>query len=516
MMWIVTLAAAGSCLSLAHSTRKAPNILFFLADDLGYGDVSPMPGGSNRTQPRLLTPNMARLAEDGLTFTQAYAGSSVCAPSRFSLMTGSHTGHFGRRRNQRSGANGASALTSDSVTVAHMLRSAGYATGLVGKWGLDLNPKIPAPPGVGFPTKQGFDFFYGQSNQWECHNYYPSWLFVNDTNTTVEKNFNASTVNCGPEHSKCTWSGNLFTAAATGWIEQQVGPWFLYLSYTSPHAGAVGTTGEDDVPSPRVSTGPYADKLGVWPDVEVHFANCVHLVDEALGRVMASLDKAGPTFLFFSSDNGAHQEGGHKYEFFTSSGPLNGNKRSIHDGGHRAALLVRGPGVPSGVITKQHWAFYDFFHTAAAIAGVPNSTLPAHIDGYSILPTLQGKTQPQPVLTYHEFGGSWGGLSDPMCCKTPIGNCTPPVGSTVQCHFGINVRHVDGQGRDWTGICLGPTESATTCDEDGGHFFLYDMQKDQGQTTDLSAQFPEVVKSIKAIMLQEHNPSWPSVRSTVK
>ena len=238
-----------------------------------------MPGGANRTQARLLTPNMARLAADGLTFTQAHAGSSVCAPSRYALMTGTHTGHFGRRQGQRSGANGASALTSDSTTVAHMLRGAGYSTALVGKWGLDLNPKLPIPPGVGFPSRQGFDYFYGQSNQWECHDYYPSWLFVNETNTTIAKNLRASKASCGADHEKCTWSGDLFTTAAVDWIQQQgsATPWFLYLSYTSPHAGAVGTTGEDGVPSPRVSSGPYADKLGVWPDVEVHFANCVHV-----------------------------------------------------------------------------------------------------------------------------------------------------------------------------------------------------------------------------------------------
>jgi arylsulfatase A-like enzyme len=489
--WVVVIVAAAAAAVAgalaAPSPRRTSNILFFLADDLGYGDVSPMPGGSNRTRPRLLTPNMAKLASEGLAFTQAYAGSSVCAPSRYALMTGTHTGHFGHRKGQRTGANGASALTADSVTVAHFLREAGYSTALVGKWGLDLNPKQPVPPSVGFPTKQGFDYFYGQSNQWECHNYFPAWIFVNNTNTSIAKNLHASATSCGAQHEKCVWSADLFTSAATDWIAQQrAKSWFLYLSYTSPHAGAVGSIGENDIPSPRVSSGPYASKLGHWPPVEVHFANCVYLVDAALGVVMSSLDKLGlteNTYLFVSSDNGAHQEGGHNFEFFTSSGPLNGNKRSIHDGGHRAALLVRGPRVPRGAVTEQQWAFYDFFRTAAAIAGIADSSLPPNIDGYSILPTLQGLKQPQPPFTYHEFGGAWGGLSDPMCCISPAGKCVAPKDSELHCNFGINVRYVDADGRDWSGVCVGPTEAADTCDQPGGHFFLYDMHTDQGKST---------------------------------
>jgi len=170
-------------------------------------------------------------------------------------------------------------------------------------------------------------------------------MYNNTVNFSIPQNEGASVSKCGPDHSKCLWSGDMWTADAINWVTSQrrgSKPWFLYLAYTSPHAGSVGSVGEDDVPGPRVTSGPYVDES--WPAKEINFATTVTDVDTAIGAVVAAVDNSGQensTIIFFSSDNGAHQEGGHQYQFFNSSGYLNGFKRSIHDGGHRAAFIVR-------------------------------------------------------------------------------------------------------------------------------------------------------------------------------
>ena len=234
-------------------------------------------------------------------------------------------------------------LSNRSVTVAALLsREKQYRTRLIGKWGLDGNYQKPKPPGEGFPTLQGFDHFYGQSDQWQCHDYYPPFMFNDTSNLTVPANVGASVESCGPDHEKCAWSADLWTIDAIDWIVanslEHNRPWFLYLAYTSPHAGSVGSIAENDVPAPRVSSSPYAAEP--WPAVEKHFATAVTEIDSAVGRVVTAVENSGQaddTVIFFSSDNGAHQEGGHQYQFFNSSGYLNGFKRSIHDGGKLAS-----------------------------------------------------------------------------------------------------------------------------------------------------------------------------------
>lgn len=256
--------------AVVETLAAPPNVLFILADDLGVGDVSVYP---SPLQDRLRTPVLEKMAAEGMVFTAAYAGYSVCAPSRRTLMTGYHSGHFD------SGAN--VLLGNASKTVASILGRSGYVTKLIGKWGLDGNYRTPQPPTAGFPTLQGFDGFYGQSDQWQCHNYYPSFMFNGTTNFTVEQNIGASPKSCGPDRGKCVWSGDLWTTNAIQFIHEQkqtVGasarpqPWFLYLAYTAPHAGSVGTVNENDVPAPRVAENPYASQKSVWPDVEVWYA----------------------------------------------------------------------------------------------------------------------------------------------------------------------------------------------------------------------------------------------------
>ena len=462
---------------------KLPNIVFIMADDLGYGDLGSYPNPTQRK--RIETPNLDRFASEGMRFVDNYAGYSVCAPSRNTLMTGRHVGHFG-----------SSDLTDTTPqTIATLLRDqGGYDTALIGKWGLDGNPKAPNAPGPGYPTKQGFMYFQGQSNQWQCHDYFPPFQSIGDANVTIEQNAGASPETCGDFHADCAWTGDLWTDAAVGYVRNHSTsdkPFFLYLAYTTPHAGSVGSVEEVDVPAPLVNESVYYNLSG-WPSVEQDFANAITSLDARVGIFMSALKDAGlddDTIVFFSSDNGAHQEGGHSYQFLNSSGYLRGFKRSIHDGGHRAAMLVRWPGrVPAGVTSWQQTAFYDFFPTAADIANI-NLDLDkfSYIDGYSVLPTLlKGDgAQPQPEFIYHDF---------PNCLDPAIPDSVPRT-------FGQNIRY-----GNWSGVCIGKDTPCTG--NPPGVFYLYDMAQDPGQSHDVAAKHPQIVEKLRSIMAEQHNASY--------
>eukprot|EP00047_Mylnosiga_fluctuans_P015276 m.44822 g.44822 ORF g.44822 m.44822 type:complete len:347 (+) comp5846_c0_seq1:1171-2211(+) len=323
-LWVVCAAVA----VLAHAAAASPNILFILSDDLGYGDFEPY---SINTGPRRLqTPHVTQFASQGIRFTQAYAGSSVCAPSRCALMTGKHSGHCTIRDN------GPITLHANDTTVAEVLQKAGYKTALFGKWGLSQD----TPTDSRFPTNAGFDIYHGQVDQNLCHNYYPNWMWLNSTAQNITANANASVANCGKDHDRCEWSSDIWVNDTIHFLSTYTdsAPFFLFLSVTSPHAGAVGSNVEDDVPVPRVSLGPYANRS--WPKVEIDFATAITWQDQQIGAVLSALNASGfeeNTIVFLASDNGAHNEGGHSYTFFNSSGYLNGFKRSLHDGGHRFA-----------------------------------------------------------------------------------------------------------------------------------------------------------------------------------
>ncbi|EGD75679.1 arylsulfatase A [Salpingoeca rosetta] len=206
---MVTVVSGG----VAESKQQRPNIVLILADDLGIGDVGVYPNPQPKAK-RLKTPNIDMLAEQGMTFTDAYTGYSVSAPSRWSLMTGYHTGH-------KEVSSEARLLGNSSITVAHVLREAGYATAAIGKWGLDGNPLLPHPIGDGFPTRQGFDMYYGQSSEIECYNYYPAWMYDSEHNVTIQANRNATPQACGHDYAQCSWSGDLWTQRAVDYITQQ-------------------------------------------------------------------------------------------------------------------------------------------------------------------------------------------------------------------------------------------------------------------------------------------------------
>jgi len=354
---------------------RKPNIIFILADDLGYGDLGCY------GQKVIKTPHIDRLAAEGTQFTDCYAGSTVCAPSRCCLMTGLHTGHAYVRGNQRV------PLPPEEVTVAEILKEAGYKTGIVGKWGLG------EPGTTGIPNRQGFDYWFGYLNQGRAHNYYPEYLWKNEEKYFLEGN---------QAGEKEQYSHDLFTREALDFVTRHKDrPFFLYLAYTIPHANnELGRETGDGMEVP--SYEPYADEK--WPTPQKGHAAMITRLDHDLGKLMALLKKLGiddDTIVFFSSDNGPHREGGAKPEFFDSNGPLRGIKRDLYEGGIRVPKIVRWPGkIKAGGVSDQVWTFWDFLPTAAEIAG---TKAPSNIDGISMLPALLGKEQRSHEFLYWEF-----------------------------------------------------------------------------------------------------------------
>jgi arylsulfatase A-like enzyme len=367
------LASLAGGLAGAQPAPQRPNILFILADDLGYGDLGVY------GQSMIPTPNIDRIAAEGMRFTQAYAGSTVCAPSRCCLMTGYHTGHARIRGNARV------PLQPEDTTVAKVLKGAGYRTGIIGKWGLG-NPYTP-----GIPNLQGFDEWFGFLDQQYAHSYYPQSLWDNQREVVIAGNLG----------KRQTWVHDLFTERAVNFLDRRGSdPFFLYLAYTTPHANnELGRDTGDGMEVP--GDEPFTDKP--WPQVEKNFAAMVTRLDRAVGRVLEQLKKTGQdenTLVIFTSDNGPHQEGGHDPKFFRSAGSLRGIKRDLYEGGIREPMLARWPARIRGGTSDHPWAFWDFLPTAAELAGV---RAPAGIDGISIAPALLGRPQRKHDYFYWEF-----------------------------------------------------------------------------------------------------------------
>lgn len=369
---VVRLLIASLLCSSAAVAADKPNIIYIMADDLGYGDIGCF------GQKKILTPSIDKLAAQGTRFTQFYAGSTVCAPTRSVLMTGQHTGHTWVRGNH--GKTGRIPLRDEDVTVAEVLKTAGYTTGIVGKWGLG------EPDTTGVPNKQGFDFWFGYLNQRRAHSYYTDYLWKNLEKYPIPEN---------ADGKREVYSHDLMTTEALGFVERNHDkPFFLYLPYTIPHAKL-------EVPS----DAPYTDKD--WPQPQKNHAAMITRMDRDIGRLMDLLDKhniADNTLVMFTSDNGPHAEGGGKEEFFNSNGPLRGKKRSMTEGGIRVPLVVRWPGkTPVGQTSEHVWAMWDILPTFAAVAGVDQDEVPDNIDGRNMLPALLGKPCDVHEFMYWEF-----------------------------------------------------------------------------------------------------------------
>ena len=399
----------------AESARAAshPNIIFILADDLGYGDLSCF------GQKTLATPNLDRMAAEGLKFTRHYSGSTVCAPSRCVLMTGLHTGHCTVR------GNGPALMKDEDVTVAEVLKKAGYATGCFGKWG------IGNPPPRDDPNRQGFDEFYGYVNMYHAHNFYPPFMIRNGKlerlgNVTKEFWLKDGREEGGPREGagvakvKKDYAPDLIIEEALKFIDANAGkeaPFFLYHALNVPHANNEG--GADKEQQDGMEVPDYGEFAGKdWPNPEKGFASMIRNIDRDVGRILDKLHElkiAENTLVIFSSDNGPHQEGRHQMEYFDSNGRLRGMKRDLYEGGVRVPTIAWWPGeVAAGGETDLLSGFQDFLPTAAELAGVE---APGNLDGISLVPTLTGKPgdQKKHEFLYWEFsekGGKVGLVTD--------------------------------------------------------------------------------------------------------
>lgn len=382
---LFTLAATALLGISSLTAQQKPNIVYILADDLGYGDLSCY------GQKRFQTPNIDQLANRGMLFTQHYAGCTVCAPSRSSLMTGLTTGHTPIRGNISWKPEGQYPMAAATYTIAEMLKGAGYATGAFGKWGLG------SPGSEGDPNNQGFDEFYGYNCQTLAHNYYPDHLWDNQTKVILKGNSGDQFGEYAPE---------LIHRRALQFIEKNKDKqFFLFYPTTIPHAELL--VPEENLKAFRgkflpekaykgaepgdkgFRNGPY----GTQPESHAAFAAMVTLLDRQVGEVVAKLKELGlekNTIIIFTSDNGPHLEGGGDPDYFDSNGPLKGYKRDLYEGGIREPMIVVWPEkIASGSKSDHVSAFWDVMPTFAELIGIQ---IQKPIDGISFLPTLLGKS----------------------------------------------------------------------------------------------------------------------------
>ncbi|MBL8211054.1 MAG: arylsulfatase [Bryobacterales bacterium] len=363
---------------LGAAPRKKPNIVWIMADDLGWGDVGCY------GQKQIRTPHIDRMANEGLRFTDAYAGCTVCAPSRSVLMTGLHTGHTSVRSNP-----GGVPLLESDVTVAEVLKGAGYTNGIFGKWGLGDIGTVTA-------MKKGFDTHVGFLHQAHAHFQYPRFIYEDDRELPLEGN---------GDNSFKTYANDVFVEKGLAFIrENKDRPFFAYFALTIPHFAP--QVPEDSMAEYRgkfPEGAPFRPPNGRLPEqreLRTAFAGMVSRMDRYAGRILALLKELGlerDTIVFFTSDNGGIRAG---ENYFNSTGPYRGQKGNLYEGGLRVPMVVRWPGqVPAGRTSAFAWSFQDFLPTAAELAGVK---APA-CDGISVLPALLGKKQKPHTQLYWEF-----------------------------------------------------------------------------------------------------------------
>ena len=373
--------------AFAEDLPARPNIIWIMCDDLGYGDLGCF------GQKTMATPRLDQLAREGMRFTDFYAGCTVCRPSRLSLWTGKHMGHTPISSNANYH------FKPEDVTVAELLREAGYRTGGVGKWAMG---------GVGtsgFPLKNGFDFWMGYLDQGEAHNYYPTHLWRNGQRYPLAGNVLSDhpAARGRVASRKVTWSHPVMTEQAFGFIrENREQPFLLHVHWTIPHANNEGGRVHGDgmeVPD----YGPYEDRD--WENTSKGQAAMVTWMDRDVGRLVGLLRELKidrRTLVVFTSDNGPHSEGGHKHEVFDANGPLRGFKRDLYEGGIRVPTIAWWPGVVEpGTTCSEPLAFWDFLPTACELAGVKT---PEGLDGFSFVNALSGKPQRSHDYLYWKYG----------------------------------------------------------------------------------------------------------------
>lgn len=480
---------AATLLLFSCSTEKKPNIIYILADDLGYGELGSY--GSDKIE----TPNIDLLAENGMKFTDHYAGSAVCAPSRCILLTGKHGGHAYIRGNHEWGERGPVwdmtksvddpnlegqyPLDPNEVTVAEKLQEAGYVTGMIGKWGLG------GPLSESVPNTQGFDFFCGYNCQRQAHTYYPKHLWLNDKKLPLNNKLVVPGTKLAPgadsldlasyaDFTLVDYSPDVMQREALKFIEESgEQPFFLYYATPIPHAAIqapvewvekyVQKFGDEE---------PYLGNKGYFPNRYPHasYAAMISYLDHQVGEMVQLLKDLGKyenTLIMFTSDNGPTYNGGTDSPWFNSAGPFNEEqgwgKGYLHEGGIRVPLIVSWPGtVKAGTSSDYPSVFYDVFPTLCEIAGVDPGT---ETDGISMLPTFLGENQPQHEYLFWDF---------------------PEYNGQQAVRIG-----------EWKGIRKNIQKGNLDIE-------LYNLENDIREETNVAGQNPEIVEKIRQIMANEH------------
>ena len=438
-----------SVLYIASSFARKPNFVYIMVDDAGYGDFSSF------GQKHFKTPSVDRMVAEGMKLTDFYAASTVCAPSRCSLMTGYHTGHALVRGNREVRPEGQAPLAGSALTLPEILSKTGYISGMFGKWGLG------APGSVGDPMNQGFDRFFGYNCQRQAHTFYPTHLWSDREKVALDGK---------------TYSHHLIAEETLKFIRANKDkPFFCYCPFTIPHAAMHAP--EKDVAPWRKKFPQFEDVVGRYRGPLVKnpvaaFAAMMTILDRDVGHILDLLKELGideNTLVIFTSDNGPHKEGGHKPDFFDSNGPLRGYKRDLYEGGIRVATAAWWPSViKPGSASSHVGTGWDVLPTFCELAGVPT---PEGIDGVSFAPTLRGQKTKQAkrdhvYWEFHEQGG----------------------------------KQAVRKGK-WKAVRLNVRKKPN------GPIELYDLSKDIGETKNLASKHPDVVKEMDRIMSDSHVPS---------
>lgn len=433
--------------------ESKPNIIYILADDLGYGDIS------CNGQEKFSTPNIDKLAKEGMLFTQHYSGAPVCAPSRSALLTGQHTGHTIVRGNKEVEPEGQYPIPKTTFTIAELLKQKGYVTGAFGKWGLG-NPGTE-----GDPLQQGFDAFYGYNCQKLAHSFYPYYLWDNDNKVLLTENAGTKKGQYGPDliHKKALLfiekhkkeSFFLYYASPLPHAELQAPEAYInqFKGKLEPEKAFVGTDS-----GKGFRTGDYASQ----PYSHAAFAAMVTLLDDQVGEIVSKIKKLGlekNTIIIFTSDNGPHKEGGADPDYFNSNGPFRGYKRDLYEGGIRVPMIAKWKGkIIKGSKTDHISTFWDVMPTLAALT---NTKISTPIDGVSFLPTLLNNAQQNQhdylYWEFHELGG----------------------------------RQAIREG-DWKLIKYNVLKN--------GKYQLYNLKNDSSETNDLATQMPEKVTELAKLL----------------
>jgi arylsulfatase A-like enzyme len=459
----------------ASVDHRSPNIIYIIADDLGYGDIGAF-GGEH-----IQTPNIDRLAAEGIRFTDHYSGSTVCAPARSVLMTGLHTGHTPIRGNREILPIGQYPLPEGTVTMPGILQKAGYKTGAFGKWGLG------GPGTVGRPALHGFDTFFGYLGQRRAHFYYPEFLFIDVKGQATERVYlEGNEVIDDPERrpgsgrpvSAVQYAPAVIHQRALAFIEENSdNPFFLYIPSQIPHASLelpaehlspyVDESGESIFDEEFIPQNHYVDQ----PMPKAYYAAMVSYLDMQVGEIMAKLKELGiedDTLIFFTSDNGSYSEGGYHYTMLDSNKPLRGGKRDLYEGGIRVPAIAWWPGVVEAGQSSSHISgFQDMMPTFAELA---DAEAPQDIDGISMVPILTGGgNQKQHEYLYWEFHGQGG--------KQAV------------------------RKGDWKAVRLNVSKDRDSSIE------LYNLAEDPGEQNEVSSKYPHIVKEMEQIMDEAHAPS---------